>query len=175
MAKSGIGPASPRPTKMSNGATATGSVSCTSIQACAATSAAPGAFARAAVTSAWTAAGTTIRLASLGSNPSWPMRASPISGLLSAMMSSSAGTQFGFDFLVVQIHDGHLHPAQFVRKPNPVPPGQFGSFAERKLADLEEPDGQLELHFPLDFDSRLAARDQQIVGYSSVTSAMDRL
>ncbi len=89
------------------------------------------------------------------------MRASPISGLLSAMMSSSEGTQFGLDFLLVQIHDGHFHPAQLVRKPNPVPPGQFGGFAERKLSDLEEPDGQLKLQFPLDFDSRLAARHMQ--------------
>ena len=92
------------------------------------------------------------------------MRASPISGLLSAMMSSSAGTQFGLNFLVVQIHNRHLHPAQFIRKQNPVPAGKFSRFTQRKLPNLEESDGQLELHFPLDLDSRLAARHQQVVG-----------
>jgi len=92
------------------------------------------------------------------------MRASPINGLLSAMMSSSEGTQFGLDFLVVQIHDRHLHSTQFVRKLNPVPASQFGGFAQRKPPDLEEPNRQVELHFPFDLEARLAARDQQIVG-----------
>jgi hypothetical protein len=101
-----------------------------------------------------------MRLASLGSKSSRSMRASPMSGLLSAMMISSESTQFGLDFLVVQIHDRHLHSSQFVSKPQPVPSGKLGRFAQRKLPDLEEPDSQLELQFPLDLASRLAARHQ---------------
>jgi hypothetical protein len=44
-------------------------------------------------------------------NPSFPIRASPISGLLSAMMISSDGTQFRLDFLVVQIQHGDFELA----------------------------------------------------------------
>ncbi len=91
------------------------------------------------------------------------MRASPISGLLSAMMISSEGTQFDLDFLVVQIHDWDFQPAQLIRKPKPVPTREFGCLPQRELPDLEEPDGQLELQFSLHLASRLAARHQQVI------------
>jgi len=54
------------------------------VYVCAATSDAPGASIRALVTSAQTARGTPMRRASCGSSPSCSMRASPMSGLLSA-------------------------------------------------------------------------------------------
>jgi hypothetical protein len=72
-----------------------------------------------------TACGTTTRVAIWGSNFSSPMRASPMSGLLSAMMSSSDGTQFRLDFLVFQVDDRDLQPAKLVGKPEAVPTGKF--------------------------------------------------
>ncbi len=95
---------------------------CASTHVCAATSDAPGASVRALVTSAQTARGTRMRRASWGS--------SPMSGLLSAMMISSEGTQFSLDFLIVQIHHWHLHLAQCIAKPHLVPSRQFRRFAQ---------------------------------------------
>jgi len=91
------------------------------------------------------------------------MRASPMSGLLSAMMSSSDGTQFSLDFLIVQIHHWHLHLAQCITKPHLVPPRQFRRFAQRELAGLEEPDCELKLQLLLDFAAWPAARHQQVI------------
>lgn len=45
-----------------------------------------------------------------------PKRASPMSGLLSATMIFSAGTEFGLSFPLVQIHDRDLKASQFIGK-----------------------------------------------------------
>ena len=91
------------------------------------------------------------------------MRASPMSGLLSAMMISSEGTQFSLDFLIIQIHHWHLHLAQCIAKPHLVPPRQFRRFAQRELADLEEPDCELKLQLLFDLAAWPAARHQQVI------------
>ena len=91
------------------------------------------------------------------------MRASPMSGLLSAVMISSEGTQFSVDFLIVQIHHWNLHLPQRIAKPHLVPPRQFRCFAQRELADLEEPDCELELQFLFDLAAWPAARHQQVI------------
>jgi hypothetical protein len=64
-----------------------------------------------------------------------------MSGLLSAMMASSEGTQFGLDFGIVEVDGGNFKAAKFVTEASFAQAGQFGSFAQRKLANLEEPDG----------------------------------
>ena len=91
------------------------------------------------------------------------MRASPMSGLLSATMISSEGTQFGLDFLVVQVHQRDFHPAQLVGETKPVHAGEFRRFAERKSPHLEKADGQLKGKLFLNGLARFAAGDQQVV------------
>src|SRR5207244_3747367 len=146
---SAMASASPLPSRINNGATTAGSGSLISIQGCAPTSVAPGAVGRAAVTSACTAGGTKIRAVNCGRSPSWPMRARAMSGLLSAMIIPSEGTQFGLNLLVVQVHDRHLEPAQFTSEEHAVQPSKFGCFPERELSDFEKTDGKLEFQFPL--------------------------
>ena len=92
------------------------------------------------------------------------MRASPMSGLLSAMMISSEGTQFGLDFLVVQVHHRDFHPPKLVGEPHPVHADEFGRLAEGKLTHLEEPDGQLQRQLCLHRLTLLATGDQEVIG-----------
>ena len=92
------------------------------------------------------------------------MRASPISGLLSATMISSDGTQFGFDFFLVQVDDRDFHSSQLVCELHPVHPDELCRFSERELSDLEKTDSQLKFQFSLYGAPRLAAGNQQIVG-----------
>jgi hypothetical protein len=79
------------------------------------------------------------------------------------MMISSDGTQFGLDFLVVEIYDWHLHPAQFVSEQEPVPTRKFGRLAQRELPDLEKADRKLKLQLALNFTSRFPARQEQVI------------
>src|SRR5712692_995295 len=104
-----------------------------------------------------------MRLASLGKSWRSPMRASPISGLLSATMISSEGTQFSLDFLVVEIHDRDFHACQFVSKTRLREVGQFGSLTERKLAHFKEPHCELKPQLVLDLAARLATCRQQVI------------
>ena len=102
-----------------------------------------------------------------------------MSGLLSAMMISSEGTQFSLDFLIVQIHHWHLHLAQCIAKPHLVLPRQFRRFAQRELADLEEPDCELKLQLLFDLAAWPAARHQQVIrildGHFSLEITMPRV
>jgi hypothetical protein len=82
------------------------------------------------------------------------------------MMISSEGTQFGLDFLVVQVHDWYFHPAQFIGEPQPVHADEFRRLSERKLAKFKEADGQLECQFFFHRLTWLAAGDQEVVGIS---------
>jgi hypothetical protein len=60
------------------------------------------------------------------------------------MMAFSEGTQFGVDFGIVEVDGGNFQAAQFLPEARFAQASQFGGFAQGKLADLEEADGQLE-------------------------------
>jgi hypothetical protein len=86
-----------------------------------------------------------------------------MSGLLSAMMASSEGTQFGLDFRIVEVNGGNLKAAEFLAEARFAQASQFGSFAQRKLAHLKEPDGQLETQLIFEGGARFPTRQQKII------------
>jgi len=98
------------------------------------------------------------RRAKSGNNSSCPILAKPMSGLLSEMMASSEGTQFGLDFGVVEVDGGNFEAAKLVTEAIFAQACQLRSFAQRKLADLEEPNGQLETQFIFEDGTRFPAR-----------------
>ena len=79
-----------------------------------------------------------MRRASFGSKPSCPILASPMSGLLSAMMISPEGIQFSLNFCLVEVDGGNFQTSEFVGKFRLVQAGQFRRLAQRELPDLEE-------------------------------------
>jgi hypothetical protein len=102
------------------------------------------------------------------------MRASPISALLSAIMISSDGTQFGLDLLVVQVDYWNLQAAQLVGKPKPVPSSEFRSLAQREMPDFEESNGELQPQLAFYLATRFAARHKQIIRIFDLQFSHDR-
>jgi hypothetical protein len=86
-----------------------------------------------------------------------------MSGLLTAMMAFLEGTQLGLDFGIVEVDGGNFTTAKFITKARSAQPSQFGSFAQRKLANLKEPNGQFETQWIFNGRSRFPARQQKVV------------
>jgi len=135
-----------------------------SIQDWSATSFAPGASCFASVISNRTAGGTTIRRANFGKSGSIPIRAKPISGLLSAMMISSGGTHLLLNFNVIEVDDRNTQPAQLIHKTHLAHSSQLGGFAQGELAQFEELHRKHHAQFVLHRFARLAARHEQVIG-----------
>jgi hypothetical protein len=81
-------------------------------------------------------------------------------------MISSEGTQFGLDLGVVEVDGGNFQAAKFLSEARRAQASQFSGFAQRKLSNLEESDGQLEAQLLFDNGARLSACQQKIVGIS---------
>jgi hypothetical protein len=79
------------------------------------------------------------------------------------MMTSSEGTQFGFDFGIVEVDGGNFKAAKLVTEMRLAQPSQLGCFAQGKLSHLEKSDGQLETQLIFEGGPRFSARQQEVV------------
>jgi hypothetical protein len=86
-----------------------------------------------------------------------------MSGLLSATIISPEGTQFGLDFGGVEVDGGNFQTAKFLPEARGAEARDFSGFAQRKLANLEETNGQFKAQMLFDNGAWLPACQQKVV------------